>query len=47
VPAVVAHFTGFYSRDGMYVMLNQNRVFGAALAGGAALLGGVALAIVH
>ena len=45
--AVVAHFNGFYSRDGMYIMLNQNRVFGAALAGGAALLGGVALAIVH
>lgn len=47
LPAVVARFNGFYTRDGMYVMLNQNRVFGAAIAGGAVLLGGVALALVH
>ena len=47
LPAVVASFNGFYGRNGVYVMLNQNRVFGAALAGGAVLLGGVVLAIVH
>jgi hydroxyacylglutathione hydrolase len=47
LPGVVARFNGFYTRDGMYVMLNQNRVFGAAIAGGAVLLGGVALALVH
>jgi hydroxyacylglutathione hydrolase len=47
LPAVIASFNGFYGRNGVYVMLNQNRVFGAAIAGGAALLGGVVLAIVH
>jgi len=47
LPAVVARFNGFYTRDGGYVLLNQNRVFGAALVGAAALLGGVVLAIVH
>jgi hypothetical protein len=31
----------------VFVMLNQNRVLGAAIAGAAALLGGVVLAIVH
>ncbi len=47
LPDVVARFNGFYTRDGMYVMLNQNSVFSAAIAGGAALVGGLAFAILH
>ncbi|GLQ45802.1 hypothetical protein GCM10007862_08530 [Dyella lipolytica] len=32
LPAIVAQFNGFYTQDGMYVMLNQFRVLGAELA---------------
>ncbi len=32
LPAMVAHFNGFYAQDGMYVMFNQFRVLGAELA---------------
>lgn len=33
LPAVLAHFNGFYSRHGGYVMYNQSRVLYAAVAG--------------
>ncbi len=32
LPAIVAQFNGFYTQDGMYVMLNQYRVLAAELA---------------
>ncbi len=32
LPAMVAHFNGFYTQDGMYIMFNQFRVLGAELA---------------
>ncbi|HEV2703330.1 MAG TPA: MBL fold metallo-hydrolase [Steroidobacteraceae bacterium] len=47
LPVIVGQFNGFYTRYGMFVMLNYNLVLGAIILGLAILLAVVVLAIRH
>jgi hydroxyacylglutathione hydrolase len=47
LPVIVGQFNGFYTRYGMFVMADQNRILGAVVAALAILLLGAALGIRH